>query len=204
MVYCTFCRIVAGAEPAQVFYEDGDVLVFRNRLRWLPLMLLAVPKGHLAQEELWNDLGAVGRLAVEMGREHCPNGFRLVSNFGWEALQSQPHAHVHVLGGNSMEAVGPLGREMRTLVDRDGLRVSVGAPGDWPPVLMLAEPQPPASDPYALWQDMGEVGAELVRLGQQHCPYGFRLLANFGWDALQTHPSAHVYLLGGDELGHYV
>ena len=203
-MYCTFCRIVERAEPAQVFYEDGDVLVFRNRLRWLPLMLLAVPRRHLAQEELWSDLGAVGRLAVEMGREHCPNGFRLVSNFGWDALQSQPHAHVHVLGGNSMEAVGPLGREMRPLVERDGLRVSIGAPGDWPPVLMLAEPQPPSSDPYALWQDMGEVGAELVRLGQQNCPGGFRLLANFGWDALQTHPSAHLYLLGGDELGHYV
>jgi len=41
----------------------------------------------------------VGEIAVQMGREHCPNGFRLLSNFGYEAMQSQEHAHVHVLGG---------------------------------------------------------------------------------------------------------
>ena len=32
-------------------------------------------------------------------KEHCPNGFRLLSNFGYEAMQSQEHAHVHVIGG---------------------------------------------------------------------------------------------------------
>jgi len=34
-----------------------------------------------------------------MGEKHCPGGFRLVSNFGRDAMQSQEHAHVHVLGG---------------------------------------------------------------------------------------------------------
>lgn len=203
MRYCTFCNIVAGTEPAEVLYEDREVLVFRNRLRWLPVMLLTVPKRHLDQEELWMDLGAVGRLAAAMGRRYCPNGFRLVSNFGWDALQSQPHAHVHVLGGGSMEAVGPLGRASRTLLERDSLHVSVADRGEWPPVVMVAERRPPV-DQHAVWEDMGEIGAQLVRLGQQHCPSGFRLLSNFGWDALQTQVSGHVYLLGGDELGHYV
>ena len=29
----------------------------------------------------------------------CPNGFRIVSNFGYDGLQTQSHAHIHILGG---------------------------------------------------------------------------------------------------------
>ena len=97
--YCVFCEIAAHREPADIVYEDDEVVVFRNRLRWVPVMLLAVPKEHKSQAELWRDSGAVGRAAVAMGEKHCPGGFRLVSNFGYDAMQSQPHAHIHVIGG---------------------------------------------------------------------------------------------------------
>lgn len=204
MTYCTFCNIIAGTEPAEIFHEEEQVLVFRNRLRWVPVMLLVVPKRHRTQEELWSDLGHVGRVAVAMGRKHCPNGFRLVSNFGWDALQSQPHAHVHVLGGGSMNEpalIDPTA-EPQIMVEQDGFRVC-RLRSQWPPVVLLAEPRT-AMDPAALWENLGALGAELVRLGNELCPYGFRLLSNFGWDALQTLPGAHLYLLGGGELGHYV
>lgn len=100
MQSCTFCRIVAKEEPAEILYEDDRILVFRNRLRWVPVMLLVVPKEHLSQEELWSTaMDMVGSVAVEMGRTHCPSGFRLLANFGFDAMQSQSHGHVHVLGG---------------------------------------------------------------------------------------------------------
>jgi histidine triad (HIT) family protein len=99
VTYCTFCEIIARREPATIRYEDDDVLVFDNVLGWVPVMLLVVPKRHLSQEELWLDVGAVGRVAVEMGRKYCPGGFRLLSNFGHDGMQSQPHGHIHVLGG---------------------------------------------------------------------------------------------------------
>ncbi|MBI4329211.1 MAG: HIT family protein [Chloroflexi bacterium] len=98
-MYCIFCEIIARREPARVHYEDEDVIVFENRLHWTPIMLLVVPKKHLNQKELWADLGKVGRVAVELGEKLCPNGFRILSNFGHDAMQSQHHAHVHVLGG---------------------------------------------------------------------------------------------------------
>ena len=97
--YCVFCEIIAHREEAEILYEDDEVLVFRNRLRWVPVMLLSVPKRHMTQAELWLDLGRVGEIAVRMGKEHCPSCFRLLSNFGYEAMQSQEHAHIHVLGG---------------------------------------------------------------------------------------------------------
>ncbi len=97
--YCTFCEIVARREPAEILYEDEEVIVFRNRLRWVPLMLLVMPKAHKTQAELWREMGRVGEIAVRMGQEHCPGGFRILSNFGYEGMQSQEHGHVHVLGG---------------------------------------------------------------------------------------------------------
>lgn len=97
--FCVFCEIVAGREPADILYQDEGVIVFRNRLRWVPVMLLSAPTKHLTQAELWKDLGRVGEKAVEIGERLCPGGFRLVSNFGRDAMQSQDHAHVHVIGG---------------------------------------------------------------------------------------------------------
>lgn len=202
MSYCVFCNIIAGREPAAVIHDGQDVLVFRNVLRWLPMMLLAVPKRHVSQEELWSNLGEIGQAAVTAGREFCPNGFRLVSNFGWDALQSQPHAHVHVIGGGSMDAVTARYGDVEPVVERDGFRISRRRTG-WPPTVLIAEPLHESSQ-EALWQDIGALGAEMVRLGRELCPYGFRLVSDVGWDALQMQTQAHLYLLGGAELGHYV
>ena len=97
--FCVFCEIVAGREPADVLLETDEVIVIRNRLRWVPTMLLAMPKQHMAQSELWANMGPVGEAAVKVAEEHCPGGYRFVSNFGYDGMQSQEHAHVHVLGG---------------------------------------------------------------------------------------------------------
>ena len=47
----------------------------------------------------WTFYGAVGEAAVRVAQEQCPGGFRLISNFGYDGMQSQDHAHVHILGG---------------------------------------------------------------------------------------------------------
>ena len=97
---CVFCEIIAGREPGSIRYEDDDVIVIDNHMRWAPVMMLAMPKKHVSQEELWKShMAKVGPVAVKMGEEHCPNGFRLVSNFGRDAMQTQGHGHVHILGG---------------------------------------------------------------------------------------------------------
>ena len=80
--YCIFCEIIAGREPADIWHQDDEYIVFRNQLRWLPIMLLIVPKKHMTQDALWSDIGRAGKLAVALGNEHASRGFRLLSNFG--------------------------------------------------------------------------------------------------------------------------
>ncbi|MBF6599002.1 MAG: HIT domain-containing protein [Dehalococcoidia bacterium] len=99
--FCVFCEIIDGREPADIRYQDEHVIVFKNRLNWVPVMLLAVPKRHMTQGELWTSdaMVHVARAAAEQGDRFSPAGFRLLSNFGTQAMQSQVHAHIHVLGG---------------------------------------------------------------------------------------------------------
>ena len=102
--HCNFCDIVADGTSARVLYEDDEVMVIRNRLRWVPVMLLVIPKQHLTQREMWESslMTKIADVALDMGNTHCPGGFRLLSNFGREAMQSQDHAHLHVLGGTQL------------------------------------------------------------------------------------------------------
>ena len=100
---CVFCKIIAKKEPAEILHEDDDIIVFRNRLKWVPVMLLVAPKVHMQQWQLWEELMTkAGPLAVKMGEDHCPGGFRVLSNFGRDAMQSQEHAHIHVVGGTRL------------------------------------------------------------------------------------------------------
>ena len=103
---CTFCNIIAGKMSATIHYEDDEVIVIDNILNWAPVMLLVMPKRHLTQKQLWSDqvMVKLGRIAMEMGDRLCPRGYRLLSNFGHDAMQSQPHGHIHLLGG---EHLGP-------------------------------------------------------------------------------------------------
>ena len=98
---CVFCNIVDGKEVATVLYEDNEIIAFNNLLDWVPVMILVIPKRHLTQTELWTDtIGSkVSKVAVSLGEKYCPNGFRLLCNFRKDAMQSQSHGHLHVLGG---------------------------------------------------------------------------------------------------------
>ena len=102
---CTFCELVEGNLPVREVYVDEHIFVFHNQLNWAPVMLLIIPKVHMTQEEVWNNeklMGRIGLKAVELGNEYCPNGFRLLANFGSDALQSQCHGHVHMIGGTKL------------------------------------------------------------------------------------------------------
>ncbi|PKB66814.1 MAG: hypothetical protein BZY81_06265 [SAR202 cluster bacterium Io17-Chloro-G4] len=101
---CIFCQIVANESPARVRYLDEEIIVIVNKLTWVPLMLLVMPKKHMRQSEMWESgfMNRMGEVAVDMGWSFAPNGFRILSNFGRDGLQSQSHAHLHVIGGMAL------------------------------------------------------------------------------------------------------
>ena len=101
---CAFCSIASGALPRQVLHQDDELIVFTNALNWAPVMYLVAPVEHMSQAEFWRSplFSRAAGLAVELGESDAPNGFRIVSNFGADAMQSQRHGHLHVLGGTHL------------------------------------------------------------------------------------------------------
>ncbi len=98
---CEFCGIISSRLPHRVRYEDDELFVFHNKLTWVPVMYLVAPKVHMSQEQFWHSplFARASALAVELGESDAPGGFRILSNFGGDAMQSQAHGHLHVVGG---------------------------------------------------------------------------------------------------------
>lgn len=109
MADCLFCRIVEGAIPAKILYEDDHCLAFADINPQARVHVLVIPRRHVvslaAVSEhdgalLGNLLVACGKVAREQGVEE--SGYRVVANTGQEAGQSVFHLHFHVLGGRHL------------------------------------------------------------------------------------------------------
>ncbi|MBP5405287.1 MAG: histidine triad nucleotide-binding protein [Clostridia bacterium] len=105
---CIFCKIIKGEIPSARVYEDEDMIVIRDIAPQAKYHYLAIPKKHFADvtEMTEEDAVLVGRMlrkigdiAASLGLE---GGFRLVSNKGADAMQSVPHLHIHILGGEKL------------------------------------------------------------------------------------------------------
>lgn len=220
---CVFCDIIAHRpwEPADFVYEDEEVAVFRNILGWIPVMLLVVPRGriaderdaqgrHFQQEDLWRNMGRLGGIAMRMGRAHCRiNGttqFRLVCNVGSLAMQSQSHAHVHVLGTAfrphypDLRAPENLVYEDEQLLAYRGQMPSFDRTGTRAIMVVPREPL----DQDAFFCRMSSFGSRIIDLARDQFGQSYRLLAEVGPHAPVPDDGAHLFLLGGGSLGHYV
>jgi histidine triad (HIT) family protein len=105
---CIFCRIVAGAQPAQIVHRDGDVLAFRDVRPQAPTHILVISTRHVTSVAALTEADAdlAGRLLLAAARiaeqAGLHNGYRLVTNIGRQGGQSVDHLHIHILGGRQM------------------------------------------------------------------------------------------------------
>lgn len=108
---CVFCRIAAGTIPAQLLYQDDDVVAFPDANPQAPFHALVIPRTHRGSLFEYGpddaaSMAALVRAAVKVARDAgCDDparGFRLVANTGPQAGQSVFHVHLHVLGGRAL------------------------------------------------------------------------------------------------------
>ena len=100
---CLFCKIAKKETPADIVYEDEEVLGFKNIHPEAPIHLLFIPKKHVEwKDELTEkDLTLLGQLlstakktAIE---KHIFEACKLIFNVGKTGHIA--HIHVHLLGG---------------------------------------------------------------------------------------------------------
>jgi histidine triad (HIT) family protein len=107
---CIFCKIAAKEMPAEIVYEDEQIVAFKDLKPAAPVHLLMIPKKHftnlldLAEEDV--ELAgllqmAAARIAREMGV--AEQGFRVVCNCGRDGGQTVKHLHYHLLAGRALK-----------------------------------------------------------------------------------------------------
>ncbi len=107
---CIFCQIGEHELPAQIVFEDEEVVAFKDINPKAPVHILIIPKkhiptvNHIGQKDV-KLLGTLVIRAKDIAKklQIDQNGYRLVFNTGTHSGQVVDHIHLHLLGG------GPLG-----------------------------------------------------------------------------------------------
>lgn len=102
---CIFCRIVNKEIPADIVYEDDQVICFNDIAPQAPVHVLIVPKRHVdnilgcAQDtEILVDIAkAVYKVTEKLNLQE--DGFRTIINTGANGGQTVNHLHWHIIGG---------------------------------------------------------------------------------------------------------
>ena len=96
--------------PADIVYEDDQVVAFRDIAPAAPTHVLVIPRKPIPgiNEAEPDDQTLLGHLllkAAEVARSLGLGeaGFRLVLNNGGDAGETVPHLHCHILGGRKMD-----------------------------------------------------------------------------------------------------
>lgn len=109
---CLFCRIAAGEIPAQVVYQDEQLVVFKDINPRAKVHLLMIPRLHIASLAdadashaalLGQMMTKLPQLAREQGLD---SGFRTIINTGAGGGQEVFHLHIHLLGGGRLPGFG--------------------------------------------------------------------------------------------------
>jgi len=106
---CLFCKIINGDIPADIVYQDNDVLGFNDVNPQAPTHVLFIPKKHIAtvNDLETNDAELIGKLYLAAKKVATDNGFadqgyRLVMNCNAGAGQTVFHIHLHMLAERSL------------------------------------------------------------------------------------------------------
>lgn len=106
---CLFCKIVAKEIPANVVFENDDLLAFHDIRPQAPTHIQIIPKRHIStiNDCASDDAALVGQmiltaktLAAQQG--FSQQGYRLVFNVNSGGGQEIYHIHLHLLGGRQM------------------------------------------------------------------------------------------------------
>ncbi len=108
---CLFCKIVNKDIPAEIVYEDEQVLGFKDINPSAKIHLLFIHKKHNVNvaemvRENPNYVADVFTAIVNYAQEHGleNSGYRIVTNLGSDGCQAVFHTHFHLLAGEKLTA----------------------------------------------------------------------------------------------------
>jgi len=113
---CVFCKIAKKEIPADIVYEDKDIIAFRDLHPIAPVHILVIPKKHIASvtdisEEDTMLMGKLVAAAKKIAEDLkiSKDGYKLLIRVGEHGGQEVEHVHLHLIGGARLsEDIRPL------------------------------------------------------------------------------------------------
>jgi histidine triad (HIT) family protein len=113
---CIFCKIAKKEIPADVLFEDDDVITFRDAHPIAPVHVLVIPKKHIGSITEISDKNEklMGKLIVAAKKvadslHISKNGYKLLIRVGKHGGQEVQHIHLHLIGGAQLkECISPM------------------------------------------------------------------------------------------------
>ncbi|MBS1716780.1 MAG: HIT domain-containing protein [Armatimonadetes bacterium] len=102
-----FTKIINREIPADIVYEDENVVAFRDIVPQAPIHIVIVTRAEISGPAAVPEHGqhqhlinAARKIAEQLGVQD--KGYRLVLNQGEDGGQSVDHLHMHLLAGRKM------------------------------------------------------------------------------------------------------
>lgn len=110
-----FLKIIRKEIPADIVYEDEEILAFRDIRPIAPVHILIIPKKPI--ESMANieeeDASLIGKMFLTAKRiaedlNISEKGYKLLIRVGRDGGQEVPHLHLHLIGGAKLtESIRP-------------------------------------------------------------------------------------------------
>jgi histidine triad (HIT) family protein len=102
---CVFCAIIARTIPADIIFEQDDIIVIKDIQPRAPIHYLIIPKKHVPdvqslQKEDLTTAGSIIMVAQQLSESLSgAKAFRLICNSGADVGQVVFHLHFHFIAG---------------------------------------------------------------------------------------------------------
>jgi histidine triad (HIT) family protein len=111
-----FTKIINKEIPADIVYEDDEVLAFKDIHPLAPVHILIIPKKEIASINDIADedqvlIGKMFLVARDVARDLniSEKGYKLLFRVGRDGGQEIPHIHLHMIGGARLrEGIRPV------------------------------------------------------------------------------------------------
>ncbi len=109
MTDCLFCKVRDGEIPADIVFENDDVVAFNDVNPQAPVHILIIPRQHIStindvedsDELIMGKLFSAAKIIAHQ-KGVSDDGYRLVANCNEKAGQTVFHIHMHLLAGRAM------------------------------------------------------------------------------------------------------
>jgi len=106
---CIFCQIINKKIPAEIIYEDKEIIAFKDIHPVAKVHILIVPKKHIKSiaKLKKSETDLIGKMiwrAKKLAEKFGINkkGYKLLINCGKDGGQMIEHIHLHLIGGQKL------------------------------------------------------------------------------------------------------